>query len=280
VAVALGAAHTAQAGLFKNTVRALELAGFQFIGEKNPLSGGAELQVVRNFTNDTLDFGATELTLNGPLQLTFETGGRGLEVLDFSLSTVNQPFSYTLISDVGGQATQVDGNFLLNATGSMNSFGWYDFEFEYSVRETITQDGRFADGEEFVDFDIGPIDVSGNIFADMLAVLLDPVFQVLGTENIFTSFSGRYQAMDELNRRMTDAGLTNVGLKSFREFSGTASLADLGLGRGTASASMVDAGRPDLGDGRMGPSYVPDPSTLLLLAAGVPALHVLRRRRA
>jgi hypothetical protein len=263
VAVSLSVASAAQAGLFKNTVRALEYAGFNFIGEKNPLSGGADLALVRNFNNETLDFGATELTLTGPLQFTFSTGGRGLEVLDVSLSTNNRPLTYSLITDVGGQKTQVDGNFLLNATGSMNSFGWYDFEFQYSVREQIIQDGRFANSEEFMDFDIGPIDVSGNIFADMLAVLFDPLFTSLGTENIFASFSGRYQAMEELNRRLADSRLSALGLDSL----------------GQMSASMVPAEPMVLAEVSANPSYVPDPSTLLLLLGGAPVVYALRRRR-
>lgn len=263
VVVSLCAASAAQAGLFKNTVRALEYAGFNFIGEKNPLSGGADLALVRNFNNETLDFGATELTLTGPLQFTFSTGGRGLEVLDVSLSTNNRPLTYSLITDVGGQKTQVDGNFLLNATGSMNSFGWYDFEFQYSVREQIIQDGRFANGEEYMDFDIGPIDVSGNIFADMLAVLFDPLFTSLGTENIFASFSGRYQAMEELNRRLADSRLSALGLDSLGEM----------------SASMVPAEPMTLDMVSADRSYVPDPSTLLLLLGGAPVVYALRRRR-
>ncbi len=263
VVVCLSVAGTAQAGLFKNTVRALEYAGFNFIGQKNPLSGGADLMLVRNFNNETLDFGATELTLTGPLQFTFTTGGRGLEVLDVSLSTNNRPLTYALITDVGGQKTQVNGNFLLNATGSMNSFGWYDFQFQYSVREQIIQDGRFANGEEYMDFDIGPIDISGNIFADMLAVLFDPLFTSLGTENIFASFSGRYQAMEELNRRLADSRLSALGLDSLGEM----------------SASMVPTVPLELATLRAEPSYVPDPSTLLLLLGGAPVIYAMRRRR-
>jgi len=69
-------ADTAQAGVFRDVVRGLEYSGFQFFGQENPLSGGAEFALARNFQGETLDFGSTELTLTGPIQFTFETGDR------------------------------------------------------------------------------------------------------------------------------------------------------------------------------------------------------------
>ena len=278
LAVPMLFAHTAEGGVFRDTVRGLRLAGFDFAGERNPISGGADFQLSRTFNNETLDFGGTELTLTGPIVLTFSTGGRVVPVLDVSVNTAGQPFSYLLDADVGGQSVLIDGNFLLDATGNMNTFGFYDFQFEYSVRERISQDGRFSDEEEFVEFDIGPIDVSGNIFADFLAVLFDPIFQGTGTDNIFASFSGRLQAQEELNRRLADAREEAFGFSEF----------------GTMSASQmleeIEAGTPDVpeqftasatasGDGVLSPSIVPDPPTLLLLLAGLPLLRGTRRRR-
>ncbi|UCG15941.1 MAG: hypothetical protein JSV19_11670 [Phycisphaerales bacterium] len=277
LAVPILVAGTAEAGVFRDTVRGLRLAGFDFSGEKNPVSGGADFQLGRTFNNDTLDFGGTELTLTGPIVLTFSTGGRVVPVLDVSVSTAGQPFSYLLDADVGGQSVLIDGNFLLDATGSMNTFGWYDFQLEYSVRETISQDGRFSDEEEFVEFDIGPIDVSGNIFADFLAVLFDPIFQGTGTDNIFASFSGRLQAQEELNRRLADARAEALGFSEFATMSASQMLEEIEAGA-PDWAGQFTASSPAPGHGVVSPSVVPDPPTLLLLLAGLPLLRASRRR--
>ena len=195
----------AQAGVFEDVVRGLQYSGFQFSGRENPVSGGAEFQLFRNFDGDTLDFGATDLTLTGPLSFTFATGGRSLGVLDFSLSTGNQAFQYIFNASSGAQDYRVEGNFLLDATGSINTFGFYDLRLQLSSRQDVFLDGRFQDGvEEQLDYDIGPIDVSGNIFADLLARLFDPVFEAVGVENLFDSFSGRAQLDDLLKPTLTD----------------------------------------------------------------------------
>lgn len=278
LAVAMLVADTAEAGVFRDTVRGLRLAGFNFAGERNPVSGGADFQLSRSFNNETLDFGGTELTLTGPIVLTVSTGGRVVPVLDISVSTAGQPFSYLLDADVGGQSVLIDGNFLLDATGSMNTFGWYDFQFEYSVRETISQDGRFSDEEEFVEFDIGPIDVSGNIFADFLAALFDPIFQGTGTDNIFASFSGRLQAQEELTRRLADARAEAFGFSEFATLSASQMIEEIEAGALDLAAPFAASSLAP-GDGTVSPSVVPDPPTLLLLLAGLPLLKARRRRR-
>jgi hypothetical protein len=272
----------AQGGVFRDVVRGLEFAGFQFAGQENPLSGGAQFSLTRNFTGQTLDFGASELTLTGPIALTFETGGRGLPTLDFSLSTNNQAFSYVYNASTGAQDTQVTGNFLLDATGSMNTFGFYDMTFQLSSRADTLQEGRYQDGvEEQLDFDIGPIDVSGNVFADMLAVLFDPFFEAIGTTNIFASFSGRAQLDQEFDQLVaealakTDAGqdLSDrelarlIGMGELNAmFSGEP--ADLSFLDGLVSAEQIS---------EQGLFQVPEPATLTLLLA--PAMMLVARRR-
>jgi len=271
LAAVLGLSASAPAGVFRNVVRGLEYAGFDFVGQENPLSGGADFQLSRTFNGETLDFGSTDLTLSGPIEFDFKTGGRGLETLDFSLNTRNQPLRYLLNADVGGQSTVIDGSMLLNATGNINSFGFYNLNLQYSVREKITQDGRFGNGDEFVDYDIGPVNVSGNIFADFLATMFDPLFQASGTDNIFASFSGRLQAEEELNRRVADARAQAVA--------GWSSSSAGGDGQ-SETASVFSASAVTLRDGAPAQNYgIPDPPTIMLLIAAVPLLGSMGRRR-
>ena len=251
----------AQAGMFEDVVRGLQYAGFQFSGRENPLSGGAEFQLYRFFDEETLDFGAADLTLTGPLGFTFETGGRSLGVLDFSLSTGDQAFEYVFNSSSGAQDYRVEGNFLLDATGSINTFGFYDLRLQLSSRQGVFLDGRFQDGaEEQLDYDIGPIDVSGNIFADLLARLFDPVFEAIGAENILDSFSGRAQYEDLMQLLAADA---EAKWRPGDELiSGEA-------------AKVVRFGEP-FAEGQVLPATVPEPGLLLLLLG--PTAYLIGRR--
>lgn len=273
------AADGAQAGVFKDAVRGLEYAGFQFIGQENPLSGGADFALTRTFNNETLDFGGTSLTLSGPIVFSFTTGGRLLPVLDVSLNTRNQPLNYSFVSDVGGQSTTITGSMLLDATGSIDTFGFYDFRFDLSSRETIAEEGRFrnTDGDP-VDFDVGPIDVSGNVFADMLALLTDPFFNATGGTNIFASFSGRFQAEEQMNRAAKQAmekmqAGENLTPEEVSELVGHVLTVEA-LGGEGADLSFLEL---DLDNDVAQTGLVPEPGTLCLLLAAIPLLY--RRRK-
>jgi hypothetical protein len=278
--LALGMAGPALAGVFEDTVRGLEYAGFTFAGSRNPLSGGADFSLSRNFNNETLDFGASELTLTGPLDLTFSTGGRTLPVLDFSLNTGGQAFDYVFKSSSGAQDLRIEGNFLLDATGSMNTFGFYDMRFQLSSRQNVFLDGRFQDNvDRNLDFDIGPIDVSGNIFADALARVFDPVFEATGTENIFDSFSGRTQR-ETLLQDMVAAAQTKLAQGQKLTDEDVAKL----LGYSSAYGMLGDE-VPDLAflsdayaNNLVTPSTVPEPGVLALLL-GATVCAAARRRR-
>ncbi len=274
-------------GLFKNVVFGLRQAGFDFDGNHNYLSGGDDLTVSRTFTGETLDFGAAELTLSGTPVLSFSTGGRGIELIEFSLNTNNQPFGYQLRTDTGNQETTITGSFLLDATASMNSLGFYDMQLDVSSRQRVVTDGRWEDDEQFNDFDLGPIDIRGNIFADLLAAATDPIFDALGIDNIFAHFSGAGQFEDQLNLKAAQAQAKAQAGKSLTvdEIDELASI--------SAAAAAMGLDIPDLGfladvdieepetayqvDADAIPD-VPEPATTALLAAGICSLLSQRRK--
>lgn len=281
--VLLGAAAAlpAQAGVFTNIVRGLEYSGFQFAGQSNPLSGGSEFYLGRTFTGETLDFGATDLTLSGPINFTFSTGGRTLPVLDFSLSTNDQPFEYVYQTSTGSEDYLVEGSFLLDATGSINTFGFYDLRLQLSSRQDVFLDGRYQDGtEEQLDFDIGPIDVSGNIFADLLAQLFDPFFTVLGIENPFDSFSGRTQRENMLQAMVADAQTKlDTGAKlSAEEIGKIMGLSDAfsRMGDDVPDLSFIDN---TLANEQALFQPIPEPGALMFLLGPVAYLIARRRHR-
>lgn len=277
----------ASAGTFEKVLFGLSEAGFNFVAEENFISGGDDLIVTRTFTGETLDFGATELTLQGSPTFTFTTGGRGLDLLEVSLNTGGSPFNYALNTDTGNQITNITGSFLLDATAKVNEFGYYDLVFNVSSRQTIDNEGRFSNEPITQDFDIGPINVRGNLYADLLAAVTEPIFQLMGVENIFAQFSTSGQFASQL-----DAKIATLQAKSERgEVLSDAELAELGSVVSLAAAFGIAP--PDLsflGDAEIAhdvvmndalaatqPVAVPEPVTMLLLAAGIPLL--LRRSR-
>jgi len=205
--VCLGPVGTARAAVFGDVLVGLDYAGFQYVGERNPLSGGATIGTSRMFDNTLLDFGPADLTLTGPLAASFTTGGRGLRTLDFALiaGVPDNPLIYSYVNDIGANEVRVDGSTVFGVRGSINQFGWYDLRLQLSSRQTASSTGRFANTDgEIMDFDIGPIDVSGNLFADLLATITDPFFESAGYENIFASFSGRTARENALESTVSD----------------------------------------------------------------------------
>ncbi len=289
----IAAPSMARADLFHNVLIGLSEAGFNFVGNENLLSGGADLVVSRNFTGETLDFGATELTLTGAPVFSVTTGGRGLQVLDVSLNTNNNPLNYVMTTDTGNQLTTVTGSFFLDATASVNSFGFYDLQLDVSSRQTIVQDGSIDVSTREEDFDIGPINLRGNLYADLLATLTDPIFDLLGVDNIFAQFSGAAQ-FEELLANETLSALSQSALSD-------ASLAKSrnGVEMTTDEIALIDAvSATDFGVlvpnfptveggsffGPESPAFgagsataVPEPGTLSLLALAIP--FVVRRKR-
>lgn len=276
----------AQPDVFRDIPLALNQAGFNLEGSRNPLSGGADFSLNRNFIGNPLDFGAWDLTLSGPISLDFSTGGRQLSQLDIALTTAPNgrsaatPLSYLLNYDVGGQSMQVDGTLLIDAEFSLNAFGFYDFELRYSSRQNVARDGRFANDDQTDDFDFGPISVSGNIFADVLGLITQPFFDRTGGFNPFTSFSGRLQ-LDELSSALAKSTLSDLAsggdpVADDRSVMLATASPDGSL---TGSTAWFALSGPVAGT-VLNPSgvMVPEPTVLLLMLLGIPAVMHRRRR--
>lgn len=258
---------SARAGVFGDVAFGLGFAGFQLQGQENILSGGADFAIVTQFQGNPLDFGSSQLTLTGPLSLGFSTGGRDLSVMKINFQTSlndqigSTPLTYSFNTDVGGQTTQVTGSLLIDGSLEFNGFGFYDLQMDYSARQTVTNEGRFSDEQEFNDFDIGPINIRGNIFADLLSLLLDPLFANSEIDNPFASFSGQEQL-----KQFTDG----VMLAARERALGAPKLSGpIGPGLSGAFATEGPAGTNPAGTNG---ASVPEPATLLLMLTGVLAV--------
>lgn len=264
------AATPVKADTIHNVAMALDFAGFDARGSRNPLSGGVDLLINRQFNGNVFDFGGTELALQGPISLQMSTGGRILPEFDVSFSTslnsrsqVN-PLNFTYVSDIGPQSTIVTGSMLIDGRFTIDALGFYDLTLTSSRRSTVSREGIVTDSGNF-DSDLGPIAVSGNIFADALAVLVDPLFEQAGRENPFNELSkliagNGYGLADLISASDPDAEIFMLGQREL-DFN------PAGLVRG-------NHGRPGSN------VIVPEPTVLALLLLGLPiVIHRARRIR-
>lgn len=270
-------ANPARAGVWRDIGFGLGLAGFELQGDHNIISGGADFRISNDFVGVPLDAGYADLTLLGPISLSFATGGRGLSTLDFSLRTAldtttpASPLGYSFNADVGSQETQVLGNFLLDANLSFNGFGFYDLDLIYSSRQTVENDGRVVNSSDNYDFDIGPIDIRGNVFVDMFGLVTAPLFSALGIESPF-------QQGTTLLTLLTPGGFEELAEFSLANLATApdpfATLSDFLLGADGNAAAF--ASRTVLPNSLR---VVPEPTVILLMLLGIPVLILGPGRR-
>ena len=288
VIVALGVSTTAaQADVFRNIGIGLAYAGFNIEGSKNHLSGGADFRVSRNFIGNPLDFGAWDLTFQGPISLELSTGGRVLPQLDINLTTAltgdatAAPLAYLFNFDGGGQSTQIPGTLLIDAGLSLKKFGYYDLEFTYSSRQEVERRGRFANDNETYDFDVGPINVSGNIYADALALITQPLFERAGYGNPFASFSGS-SSLSGLLTTSAEAAQKRLAAGSDpakEDYSALLATSPFGNPFNADPIWLESAEGAATGVQSAGDGLVPEPTVLILILLGIPAVVRTRRSR-
>jgi hypothetical protein len=261
----------AHADIWGDIAVALDYANFNLFGERNYLSGGAEFVVNNQFQGNELDFGSWQMTLDGPVSFGFNTGGRGLSNLEITFQTAltseraPEPLAYDVVFDVGGQRSEVTGSVFLDSRLWLNGFGFYELELDYSSRQTIAEEGRFNNDTQINDFDIGPIDVRGNIFADLLDLILAPLFGDNPTP--FDSFSGRTQLAKLLD--LSDPINDPIILRGRLFETGLADTVDpFALEQALNLETMGLANLNGMQTGQQRATSIPEPATLVLMLVG------------
>lgn len=239
---------------FGDAAYALDFIGFELIGRENPLTNGIDFAAVANFPGSTVNFGVAQLALSGPVSFDVSYGRRLLHTVDIGFTTALSsnstatPLTYNWTQRLANQTTTVSGSMLVDGDLRIDQLGFYDLNLRYSSRGDYTSDGPFGPQSDTFDADLGPINVSGNVFVDLAAVVFGPVFERAGRENFFEPFSGIKQI---------ESQLAAIEFPQASALSGSA-------------ADGAPSGRTAL---------TPSPSTLVLLAAAIPIALLRRRRR-
>jgi len=170
----------------------------QFVLSYEPLQRGWRAEWNRTFGQDafgrpnSIDLGVADLTLTGGnLRVSAQHFTRFMKGVELFVNTPT-PISYSMSLNTGFQDASATGVISINEALGINQFGFYDLNLTISNRGNFNTDGfAVVDENATLDFDVGPISVSGNIFADVLAAVTEPLFAGVGVQNPFAKFSGR-----------------------------------------------------------------------------------------
>jgi hypothetical protein len=273
----------AQAGTVDDLAIGLRVLGFDLQGSHNLLSRGDDFLVTNTFNGSAVSFGLGELSLQGSLSASASTAALGLRSFDVSFQTAPDdsfaanPLNYAYNVDLGFQEAQVTGSALIDARLSLNQLGFYDLGLTYSSRQTVERSGALADDSLDFDVDLGPVNVSGNIYADILTALTDPFFRSSGATNPFAAFSGTAQLKQLVDAQTRTSIESITGPQDLADLqliqqANTALIQEVIVGALIApGASLTDADAVSA-SGRV----VPEPAVAVLLLVGLPLL--LRRR--
>lgn len=140
---------------------------------------------------NSIDFGVADLTLNsGTMAIRAQQFTRFMKGVELVVTTPT-PINYTLSLNTGAQDILANGTIGITQLLSINEFGFYDLALSVSNRGDSNADGFLVADDATLDFDIGPVNISGNVYADILAMAAEPLFAGIGVQNPFAKFSGR-----------------------------------------------------------------------------------------
>jgi len=169
-------AANVQAGLIKDLRLGLGAAGFQQQLTYDVLQGGYVLQFGQVFSNKKYDFGTSDLTLvSGSLTGNVSLGKRGVPELEIEMNT-GTPIQYTYeYFDGPNKFTIENGAFNINTDIKVNKYGFYDVQLNVNNRATLVSDDPNIPAIS-LDYDIGPIDVKGQVLVDLINMPLGKQF--------------------------------------------------------------------------------------------------------
>ncbi len=130
----------------------------------------------------------------------FRTTGRNVSTF-IGTSSAPAPLQYNIDMNNGLDAARLNGQILINSSGSVNVLGFYDVDLTVSNSGTLSTDGLLTDRDQELNFDIGPIKLRGNVAVDTALAVLDFVGEQLGVpEEEFSVLGLRERTSDEIVR--------------------------------------------------------------------------------
>ena len=204
------------------------------------------------------------------------------------MDTRGAPLQYNINTSPGAESWAFSGNLTSNVTGTINALGFYNLQVSASNTGTSRIDGYILTDQQSTDFDIGPINVTGNIYIDLAASIVQAMQNiplVSSVDDIPSGAAGKAKnadgteaAVDPAAAISDEARMQALGhaliQAMFRQ-----SLSDLLPNELKQLQSALGLTDQDAQAGLAAAGYAtaPEPATILLIA--VPAVLYITRRR-
>ena len=283
---------SAQGGLFEDIYRGLELVvtpsgapiigtadGFRVNGQRRgrlrilPDSAGQgyTLEFDRSFGLDSagrpevLDLGMYELELSGNTSATFGYTKRGMLIGNGDLVFNN--LTYSLRGKTGAQDFDLRGTLGVSSSLELNQLGFYTLKMDVSnTNSALIVDGVLAnDDDTDVNFDIGPISIDGNIYADAFMMIAGALgMDIAPLEQMFPgSPVDRLLQPIQAELENTAALIAGLQLDGDDQLPPAPNVAEL-----SAPSILSSQAITNLDGDKANSNLVPEPGTLLLIGLG------------
>lgn len=263
---------------------------------RNYFGDGYGYEFTRTFGPDSygdlnqFDFGTLlNASFQGAVHNRIEINRRVMPQIKIQMDTSGSPLLYNISSAPGGQTFTFSGSIVSNVTASIDALGFYNLQVSATNTGTSRLEGYVVTDQQSTDFDIGPINVTGNIYIDLAASLLQAIANTplaSSAVDVPSNATGREKNADGTPITIDPTGLTD---QQMAEMLGHAliqamfsqALSDLThnelLTLQSALGLTPEDAQKGLDAAGYANAYAPEPSTIALLAA--PAILVMFRRR-
>ena len=300
IVLAAASVPQAQGGLYEDIYRGLQLAatpsGYPLTGTADgtrvngqragrlrilpdQVGQGYTLEFDRSFGQDSrgrpeiLDLGAYELELAGATRMTLGYTRRGMFVGNANLDIGN--LDYSVRGKSGVQDVNLSGTLAMQGALEINQYGFYTLSLDVNNLDSqLVVDGVVVTGDTITNFDVGPINIKGNVFYDGLVALLAGLgVDTTGLEQL-TPESPIDRIADSFQQQMQSLG-TVAGAQYAGDGQFPPTPAYLASG-GSPDESAAQAPAPTVVQAGLG--MIPEPGTILLVGLGGVFLWGWRRR--
>lgn len=261
---------------------------------RNYVGDGMGYEFTRTFGTDsfgngnTFDAGSVNLSLQGAMHNRFEINRRFIPELNIQSDTNGQQMNYNMRLFLGAESVQFQGAFAGNLTGTINALGFYNLQVSGTNTGTRRADGMLLTDNQITDFDIGPVNVVGNVFFDLASNFIQAGGATLGglLTNVPSAASGKTRIDDpagtsaadaqsateaEMQQAFAQSLVQSLFAAMFQDLNSSDQSNVLLLGQ---QLGLIPSNSAKTANNA---KVAPEPSTLALLAA--PVLLLLTRRR-